>query len=124
VRVHLPGVEFCWPNGAAPAPTMGNMSDRISSAQVTAVANLARLRLSESELEQFTAQLGDILDHANDMAQLDLEGVEPTSHPFDLNNVLREDVDRPSLDRDEVLAGAPRAEANMFHVPPVMGEYT
>ena len=56
------------------------------------------------------------------MASLDLEGVEPTSHPYPLSNVLRDDVACPSLDRDEVLAAAPAAEAGMFRVPPVIGE--
>ncbi|HOT78573.1 MAG TPA: Asp-tRNA(Asn)/Glu-tRNA(Gln) amidotransferase subunit GatC [Microthrixaceae bacterium] len=98
------------------------MSERISRDDVAAVAKLARLRLSDAELDRATSQLGDILDHAADMASLDLEGVEPTSHPYPLSNVLRDDVALPSLDRDEVLAAAPAAEAGMFRVPPVIGE--
>ena len=98
------------------------MSERISRDDVAAVAKLARLCLSDAELDRATSQLGDILDHAPDMASLDLEGVEPTSHPYPLSNVLRDDVALPSLDRDEVLAAAPAAEAGMFRVPPVIGE--
>ena len=98
------------------------MSERISRDDVAAVAKLARLRLSDAELDRATSQLGDILDHAADMASLDLEGVEPTSHPYPLSNVLRDDVALPSLDRNEVLAAAPAAEAGMFRVPPVIGE--
>lgn len=98
------------------------MSERISRDDVAAVAKLARLRLSDAELDRATSQLGDILDHAADMASLDLEGVEPTSHPYPLSNVLRDVVALPSLDRDEVLAAAPAAEAGMFRVPPVIGE--
>ena len=98
------------------------MPERISRDDVAAVAKLARLRLSDAELDRATSQLGDILDHAADMASLDLEGVEPTSHPYPLSNVLRDDVALPSLDRDEVLAAAPAAEAGMFRVPPVIGE--
>ena len=98
------------------------MPERISRDDVAAVAKLARLRLSDPELDRATTQLGDILDHARDMAALDLDGVEPTSHPYPLSNVLRDDVAGPSLDRDEVLAAAPSAEAGMFRVPPVMGE--
>jgi len=94
----------------------------ISRDDVAHVARLARLTLTEPELERFTAQLADILGHARDMAALDLTGVEPTSHPYPLRNVLRADVPTPSLDRDEVLAAAPDVEAGMFKVPPVLGE--
>ena len=86
------------------------------------MADLARLRLTDDELERFTAQLGDILDHARDMAALDLDGVEPTSHPYPLRNVLRDDVALPSLDPAEVLACAPSHEDGLFRVPPVLGE--
>ena len=71
---------------------------------VAHVARLARLTLSEAELDLFTVQLGQVLEHANDMANLDLTGVVPTAHPFGLINVVRADVVRPSLDRDAVLA--------------------
>ena len=98
------------------------MSERISTSDVAHVASLARLRLTEPELRRFTAQLGDILDHARDMAALDLEGVEPTSHPYPLRNVLRDDVALPSSDRGEVLGCAPEHEDGMFKVPPVLGE--
>src|SRR3954451_18933418 len=98
------------------------MPERISRDDVAAVAKLARLRLTDAELDRSTSQLGDILDHARDMAALDLEGVEPPSHPYPLRNVLRDDTPAPSLDRDEVLAAAPYAEAGMFRVPPVIGE--
>jgi aspartyl-tRNA(Asn)/glutamyl-tRNA(Gln) amidotransferase subunit C len=86
------------------------------------VADLARLHLSEEELDLFTDQLAAVLDHAADVEALDTEGVEPTAHPFPLRNVLREDVPRPTLDRAEVLAAAPAAEDDRFRVPPVLGE--
>ena len=98
------------------------MPERISRQEVAAVAKLARLRLTTDELDRATEQLGDILDHARDMAALDLAGVEPTSHPYPLANVFREDVAVASLDHGEVMAAAPSAEAGMFRVPPVMGE--
>jgi len=98
------------------------MPQRISRDDVASVAKLARLQLTDVELDRATSQLGDILDHAADMATLDLDGVPPTSHPYPLGNVLRDDVAVASLDRDEVLAGAPVAEAGMFRVPPVIGE--
>ena len=98
------------------------MPERISREDVAHVAGLARLRLTDDELERFTEQLGDILEHATDMAALDLSGVEPMAHPYPLRNVFRDDVVEPSLDRDEVLAGAPTTEEGMFRVAPVLGE--
>lgn len=98
------------------------MSERISTEQVAHVARLARLDLTEEELEHYTDQLAAILDHAADIEALDLEGVEPMTHPVPLVNVLREDIVRPCLDRDEVLAAAPAAESGRFKVPPILGE--
>jgi aspartyl-tRNA(Asn)/glutamyl-tRNA(Gln) amidotransferase subunit C len=98
------------------------MPDRITRDDVAHVAGLARLLLTDDDLDRFTGQLGDILDHATDMASLDLDGVEPMAHPYPLRNVFREDVVGPTLDRDEVLAAAPAAEGVMFRVPPVLGE--
>jgi aspartyl-tRNA(Asn)/glutamyl-tRNA(Gln) amidotransferase subunit C len=95
---------------------------RISADEVVHVARLARLRLTEPELKRFTHQLADVLDHAGDMAALDLDGVEPMAHPYPLRNVLRDDEPAPTLDRAEVLASAPRVEDDMFRVPPVLGE--
>ena len=98
------------------------MSERISPEQVTHVARLARLDLTDDELEHYTDQLAAILDHAADIEALDLDGVEPMTHPVPLTNVLREDIVRPCLDRDEVLAAAPSAESGRFKVPPILGE--
>ncbi len=98
------------------------MTERISRDDVAHVAWLARLRLTDEELERFTLQLGDVLDHAADVAALDLEGVPPTSHPYPVGNVLRADVLDGGLDRAEVLAQAPETEAGQFRVPPVRGE--
>ena len=86
------------------------------------MAKLARLSMSDAELDKFTEQLGQVLEHANDMSSLDLEGVVATSHPFGLVNVVRDDVVRASLDRDEVLAMAPDAQDGRFAVPRIMGE--
>ena len=98
------------------------MPERISRADVAHVANLARLSLTDDELDRYTEQLADILQHAEDVAALDTSGVEPTAHPLPLRNVLRADEVRPSLDRDEVLAQAPAAENGMFRVPRILGE--
>ena len=98
------------------------MTQRISRDDVAHVAWLARLRLSDEELERFTSQLGDVLDHADDVAALDLDDVIPTSHPYPLTNVMRADVPELGLDRAEVLAQAPDTEDGQFRVPPVLGE--
>jgi aspartyl-tRNA(Asn)/glutamyl-tRNA(Gln) amidotransferase subunit C len=95
---------------------------RISTADVAHVARLARLDLSDEDLAQFTEQLGAVLDHARDVEALDTAGVPPTAHPLPLRNVLRPDVVVPSLDREEVLAQAPEAEAGQFRVPRILGE--
>ena len=100
------------------------MAERITTAEVAHVAGLARLDLSPDELELFTGQLAAVLDHAADVEALDLAEVVPTAHPLPLVNVLRDDVPRPSLDRQEVLAGAPAVEDDRFRVPPVLGEPT
>jgi aspartyl-tRNA(Asn)/glutamyl-tRNA(Gln) amidotransferase subunit C len=89
---------------------------------VAKIARLARLRLSDDELDRFTAQLGDVLDHANDIAQLDLARLAPTAHPFGLVNVVRPDTVRPSLGADAALAGAPDAQDDRFAVPRILGE--
>jgi aspartyl-tRNA(Asn)/glutamyl-tRNA(Gln) amidotransferase subunit C len=101
---------------------MAAMPARISRADVAHVARLARLDLTDDELEQFTDQLGAVLEHARDVEALDTAGVAPTQHPLPLRNVLREDRVVPSLDREEVLAQAPEAEADRFKVPRILGE--
>jgi aspartyl-tRNA(Asn)/glutamyl-tRNA(Gln) amidotransferase subunit C len=97
-------------------------TERITRADVEHVAALARLALTEEELEQFTGQLADILDHAARVSALDTSEVPPTAHPLPLVNVLRPDDVSPSSDRDEVLAAAPDVEDGRFRVPPVLGE--
>jgi aspartyl-tRNA(Asn)/glutamyl-tRNA(Gln) amidotransferase subunit C len=94
----------------------------ISPDAVAHVARLARLDLTDDELERFTEQLGAVLEHAADIAALDIADVPPTAHPLPLVNVLRDDVAVPSLDRDEVLAQAPAAEDGRFRVPRILGE--
>ena len=89
---------------------------------VAHVAKLARLELSDDEIDLFTGQLAKVLVHAQDVESLDVADVPPTMHPYPLANVLRADVALPSLDRDEVLAQAPSTESGMFRVPPVLGE--
>lgn len=85
--------------------------------QVLHVAKLARLRLAEDEVERMAGELSKILEYVETMNELDLEGVEPTSHVVDLTNVLREDVPREGLDRETALEQAPDATETGFRVP-------
>jgi aspartyl-tRNA(Asn)/glutamyl-tRNA(Gln) amidotransferase subunit C len=86
------------------------------------VARLARIDLSDAELDLYAVQLAAVISHAAEIAALDTEGVEPTAHPLPLRNVTRADVPQPSLDRSEVLAQAPAVEDGRFRVPPILGE--
>ncbi len=98
------------------------MTSPLRREDVAHVAKLARLSLTEAELDLFTEQCGKVLEHAADMNSLNLDGVVATAHPFGLINVVRDDEVRPSLDRDTVLAMAPDAEDGRFAVPRIMGE--
>ena len=98
------------------------MSARLTRDNVAKVADLARLNLTEAELERYTEQLGAVLDHAEDVASLDLEGVPPTAHPLPLVNVLRDDVVVEGVDREEVLSQTPSVEDRRFRVPAILGE--
>jgi aspartyl-tRNA(Asn)/glutamyl-tRNA(Gln) amidotransferase subunit C len=97
-------------------------TEKITAADVRHVATLARLDVTDEEVELFAGQLADVLEHAEDVEALDTAGVPPTAHPLPLVNVLREDVPRDSLDRDEVLSQAPAAEDRRFRVPRILGE--
>jgi aspartyl-tRNA(Asn)/glutamyl-tRNA(Gln) amidotransferase subunit C len=85
--------------------------------QVLHVAKLARLRLSDDEIERMSSELSGILDHIEKIEELDLEGVEPTSHVVSIDNVLRPDEPRPSWPRDQMLELAPDASEEGFRVP-------
>ena len=98
------------------------MSSPLTRDDVAKVAALARLRLTDDELDTFTEQLGKVLVHAADLNSLPLDGVTPTAHPFGLVNVTRPDTVVSSLDRAAVLAEAPDAEDGRFGVPRIVGE--
>jgi aspartyl-tRNA(Asn)/glutamyl-tRNA(Gln) amidotransferase subunit C len=85
--------------------------------QVLHVARLARLELSEDEVERMASELSAILEHVERISSLDLEGVEPTSHVVALENVLRPDEPRPSLPRERALEPAPDPDDGAFRVP-------
>jgi aspartyl-tRNA(Asn)/glutamyl-tRNA(Gln) amidotransferase subunit C len=90
----------------------------ISRDEVLHVARLARLALTEDELERLTGELDAILDAVGVVAELELAEVPPTSHPLDLVNVWAEDVPHESLPLEDVLANAPNPEEGAFRVPP------
>ena len=93
----------------------------ISREQVLHVADLARLALTEEEVERLGGQLSAILEAVGKVAELDLSDVPPTSHPLELANVWREDEARTSLPQGEALANAPDPEAGAFRVPATAG---
>ena len=97
------------------------MSDRITPDDVVKVARLARLSLGDDELAVATSELRAMLEHFADIDALDLDDVEPMTHPVPIDNVMRNDVPAPPLDRDEVLAAAPDAADGRFQVPPIIG---
>jgi aspartyl-tRNA(Asn)/glutamyl-tRNA(Gln) amidotransferase subunit C len=99
---------------ATAAPRIDAMIDR---EQVLHVARLARLKLSDEEVERMSGELSGILDHVERISELDLEGVEPTSHVIELENVLRSDQPRPSWPREDVLERAPDPADGAFRVP-------
>jgi aspartyl-tRNA(Asn)/glutamyl-tRNA(Gln) amidotransferase subunit C len=89
----------------------------INRKQVLHVARLARLQLSEGEVDRMAGEMSTILGHVETMNELDLEGVEPTSHVVELQNVLREDVPRECLPRERALEQAPDVADGGFRVP-------
>ena len=90
----------------------------ISRNQVLHVARLARLDLSDEEVERLTDELGAILDAVSKVAELDLADVPPTSHPLALVNSWADDEPHASLPLEDVFANAPAREGDLFRVPP------
>lgn len=92
----------------------------ITPKDVQHVAKLARLNLTPEEEQMFTGQLNAILQYAEKLNELDTDGVQPTTHVLDLNNVMREDKVRESLTIEKVLLNAPDEEDGQFKVPAVL----
>jgi len=90
----------------------------ITREEVLHVAKLARLELTDEEVERLTGELGAILEAVGKVAELDLSDVPPTSHPLALVNAWGEDVPHESLGLDEAFANAPQRDADLFRVPP------
>ena len=89
----------------------------IEREQVLHVARLARLRLTDEEVERMSGELSSILDHIEKINELDLDEVAPTSHVIDVENVLRPDEPRPSIPRERALEQAPDSTGDGFRVP-------
>lgn len=94
----------------------------ISRDEVAHLAGLARLAVTESELETFAGQLDVILDSVARVGEVAAEDIPPTSHAVPVTNVFRADVVRPGLSREQALGGAPAAEENRFRVPRILNE--
>ena len=94
----------------------------LSAEEVRKVAELARLELSDADVETMTRQLSAIIDYINELQQVDTAGVEPMAHALDLHDVVRADEPAPSLSADEALANAPARKDDFYRVPPVFGE--
>lgn len=95
------------------------MSD-LTRDQLTHLAQLAHLHLTEEELDRMSGEVSKILDSVAKVQEVDTEHVLPTSHPIALTNVYRDDVVGPVLSQHEALSGAPEAEAGQFKVPAIL----
>ena len=93
---------------------------KVSKEEVKKIASLARLELSDDEVELYTNQLNDILLYMEQLNELNTNNVEPLSHVLDLTNVTRKDVERPSMDREDVLKNAPETDGEYFIVPKII----
>lgn len=98
------------------------MSTALTKDDVAKVAHLARLKLSDAELDLFTTQLGQVLGYVELLNELDTSTVEPMAHVADIANVFREDELRPSLPRAAALSNAPKTDGKYFVVPQILEE--
>ncbi len=92
----------------------------LTEKDVQYVAKLARLEITEAEAAKYTEQLGNILQYVEQLNKLDTAHVEPLTHPLDMKNVFRPDVNEPSLTQKEVLSNGPEVQAGHFKVPKIM----
>jgi aspartyl-tRNA(Asn)/glutamyl-tRNA(Gln) amidotransferase subunit C len=98
------------------------MAERISKAEVEKIAKLARLRLSDAQVDEFTGQLGAMLQYVEKMNELDTENVEPLAHCLPVSNVFRDDRIKESLGTEKTLANAPDADEQFFRVPRILDD--
>ena len=94
----------------------------VTKKDVEKIAELAKLKFSEEELESFTPQMNEILAYMDKLNELDTENVEPLSHPVEQTNVFREDKLKPSITTEDALKNAPAKDEHYFKVPKVIGD--
>jgi aspartyl-tRNA(Asn)/glutamyl-tRNA(Gln) amidotransferase subunit C len=94
----------------------------VTKKEVEKIAELAQLKFSEEELENFTPQMNEILNYMEKLNELDTENVEPLSHPVEQTNIFREDELKPSITTEDALKNAPAKDDNHFKVPKVIGD--
>ncbi|WP_068676878.1 Asp-tRNA(Asn)/Glu-tRNA(Gln) amidotransferase subunit GatC [Oceanobacillus sp. Castelsardo] len=94
----------------------------ISKEQVKHVAHLARLAVTEEEVEQLTKDLGAIIEYAEQLNELDTENVEPTTHVLEMKNVMRKDEARQWITQEDALKNAPDKKDGQFRVPSILAE--
>lgn len=99
---------------------MADGTDKLDEAQVRHVAKLARLKLTDADVARYATQLTAILGYVAQLKAVDVGGAEPMAHPLPLKNVMREDVVKPGLSTEQVLANAPAKEGPYFAVPKVL----
>ena len=116
-----PSIPTPSPQGTAAGPE-SQAAAGLGRDDVAHLARLARLALTEEELDHFAGQLSAVLDAVAAVGKADTGDVPPMTHAVPLTNVTREDVVTPSLPRDVVLAQAPAAEDDRFRVPQILGE--
>ena len=96
------------------------MANALSADDVRKVAELARLKLTPAEIETYQAQLSQMLEYVAMLNEVGTDGVEPMAHAVEQMNVLRDDVERPSLPREAALANAPKTDGRTFLVPQIL----
>lgn len=96
------------------------MSTPLTPDDVRKVARLARLQLTDAEVETYTPQLGQVLQYIDRLSEVDTDGIEPMAHAIEVENVLRADESKSSLPRELALSNAPKADGRYFLVPPIL----
>lgn len=94
----------------------------VTKKEIEKIAELARIKFSDEELESFTPQMNEILSYMDKLNELDTENVKPLSHPVEQTNVFRDDIVKPSISNQDALKNAPAKDDNHFRVPKVIGE--
>jgi aspartyl-tRNA(Asn)/glutamyl-tRNA(Gln) amidotransferase subunit C len=94
----------------------------VTKKDVEKIAELARLKFTDEELENFTPQMNEILSYMDKLNELDTENVKPLSHPVEQTNVFREDELKPSISTEDALKNAPAKDDHHFRVPKVIGD--